>query len=54
MRFPVDDWQFWAATAIFAGALAWILRSLPIPFVGRKRNRTRRKATLTVGGKPIE
>ncbi|MFG0273600.1 MAG: hypothetical protein ACF8QF_00935 [Phycisphaerales bacterium] len=54
MRFPVDDWQFWVATAIFLACAVWILRSLPIPIIGKKRKRTRQKATLTVGGKPVE
>lgn len=54
MPFPVDDWQFWVATAIFLIALGWILRSLPIPIIGKKRKRSRSKTTLTVGGKPVE
>lgn len=54
MAFPVDDWQFWVATAVFLACVVWILRSLPIPFIGKKRRRTRQKATLTVGGKPVE
>lgn len=54
MHFPVDDWQFWVATAIFLIALGWILRTLPIPIIGKKRTRKRHKATLTVGGKPVE
>jgi len=54
MRFPIDNWQFWIATLIFLAAVAWVLRSLPIPFLKRRRSRGRQKATLTIGGKSIE
>lgn len=33
MHLPLDDWQFWVASAIAAGALLWALR----PFLPRKR-----------------
>jgi len=55
---PVDDWQFWVATAIFLFAAAWLLRGvLPIPILSRGKRRHKRgerKATLTISGKPIE
>lgn len=54
MRFPIDNWQFWVATVIFLGAVWWVLRSLPIPFLKRRKRRGRQKATLTIGGKPME
>lgn len=51
MSFPLHDWQFWAVTLVFIGALAFILRGL-LP--GRARRRRERRATLTVGGKPVD
>ncbi len=51
--FPIGDWQFWIATAIFVIAAIWLLRPiLPIPFLKRRRGGGRRqKATLTIEGK---
>lgn len=52
--FPVDDWQFWAATLIFALAAAWLLRPLlPIPWLHRRHaSRSRaRKVRLTIEGR---
>ena len=57
MSLPVGDWQFWAVTAIFAAALAWILRGvLPIPFLSKRhRQRKReRRVNITVGGKSVK
>jgi hypothetical protein len=57
MAFPVDDWQFWAATAAFLVALAWLLRGVaPIPVLSRRHRRRRRQrsATLTIEGKTPE
>jgi hypothetical protein len=56
MSFPIHDWQFWAVTGIFAAAALWLARGF-LPFPGskrrRQRRRTTRRATLTVGGRPI-
>ena len=57
MRFPVDDWQFWVATAIALLAAAWLLRGvLPIPYLSkrRKRRRGQTRATLTVEGRRVD
>lgn len=57
MSFPWRDWQFWATTAAFILAAAWLLRGiLPIPILSarRKRARTRRRVRLTIGGRPPE
>jgi hypothetical protein len=53
---PIDDWQFWVATGLFVFAAAWLLKGvLPVPILsGRhKRRKRERRATLTVGGKPL-
>ncbi|MFG0307450.1 MAG: hypothetical protein ACF8Q5_14690 [Phycisphaerales bacterium JB040] len=47
MRFPVDDWQFWVATAGALLALAWIARGL-WRVVRPKARSTRTRVTLTV------
>tara|TARA_R110002072_G_scaffold42064_16_gene118349 strand:+ start:42151 stop:42315 length:165 start_codon:yes stop_codon:yes gene_type:complete len=44
---PINDWQFWVVTLIAIGAL-WMLKRTLLP----KKKGT--KATLTVGGKPVE
>ena len=61
MSFPVDDWQFWAATAV-AAACAWLVmrpllpsrRKAPdcpgCPSGERRAEPASRKATLTIGG----
>jgi hypothetical protein len=58
MTLPIHDWQFWVATGIFLFAAAWLLRGVvPIPFLSRRarrRKRGERRATLTVGGKPVD
>lgn len=46
--FPIDDWQFWAATSIFALAAAFLVRKF-VPVVGLRRSRrTQRRVTLTI------
>lgn len=55
-RLPVDDWQFWVATALFVLAAAWLLKGVvPIPVLSKRhhRKKTERRATLTIGGKPV-
>ena len=55
MRLPVDDWQFWVATALAAAALWYVLtRVLPLPALLGKRKQRGRRVNLTVGGKPPE
>ncbi|MCC6660321.1 MAG: hypothetical protein IT437_05495 [Phycisphaerales bacterium] len=49
--FPFDDWQFWVVTAVALAAGAWLLRGLR---PGRKRRRTRRRVSLTIGGRTPE
>jgi hypothetical protein len=57
MRIPVQDWQFWATTALAALALAWILRGvLPIPILSKRhrQKKRQRRVNLTVGGKSVK
>ena len=57
MDIPYRDWQFWATTAVFLLAVAWLLRGvLPIPWLSKraKARRTRKNVSLTVGGKPAQ
>jgi hypothetical protein len=57
MRFPVQDWQFWATTAIAALAVAWLLRGVvPVPFLAKRhrRKKSQRRVNLTIGGKPAD
>lgn len=54
---PLDDWQFWVVSVIALAALVVVLRMVvPAPLIPRPfRRRDRgRRATLTVGGKPVE
>ena len=54
---PLGDWQFWAVTAIFASALAWMLRGvLPIPVLSKRHQRKKkeRRVNITVGGKAVK
>jgi hypothetical protein len=54
MSIPINDWQFWATTAVFVLALGWLLRGvLPIPFLSERHKRKKRqtRVSLTVGGK---
>ena len=53
MTFPIHDWQFWAATGAFVLAALWLLRGFLPGSKRRRRRRSARRATLTVGGKPI-
>lgn len=51
--FPIHDWEFWVATAIFLFAIVYLLRNvLPIPWLhARMKRRSReRRVTLTVEG----
>ncbi len=52
---PLGDWQFWAASVIAVVAVGFLLRkALPIRALrGRGARRPSRRATLTVGGKPV-
>jgi hypothetical protein len=51
---PIDDWQFWIATLAFVAAGVYVLRHvLPWPGSARRRARRGRRATLTVGGRPV-
>jgi hypothetical protein len=55
--FPVSDWEFWVATAIFLFAVGFLLRNtLPIPWLSArlKRKRHERRVTLTVEGQRPE
>lgn len=49
---PWGDWQFWIVTVAALGAAAWLLRGW-LPSV-RSAKRTQRRATLTIGGKPVD
>lgn len=52
--FPFRDWQFWATTAVFLLAVAWLLREvLPVPILKRfrRRGKKKRRVTLTVEGR---
>lgn len=52
MSVPVDDWQFWVVTALVLIAAAWMTRGL---WSGRHKSKgQQRRATLTIGGKPVE
>jgi hypothetical protein len=55
--FPVSDWEFWVATAIFLFAAGFLLRNiLPIPWLRArlKRKSQERRVTLTVEGQRPE
>lgn len=49
MPFPVHDWQFWMVTALAAGAVVYVFRG--VLFSRGKRRGTRKRTTLTIGGK---
>lgn len=51
MSLPIGDPQFWIVTAIALAAGLWLLRGL-LP--GRKQRRSQHRATLTIGGRPID
>ncbi|MEX2218086.1 MAG: hypothetical protein WD749_04940 [Phycisphaerales bacterium] len=55
MRLPIDNWQFWAVTALFTVAAAWLLRGIvPVPWLSarHRRRKAQRRVNLTIGGKP--
>ncbi len=47
---PIGDWQFWVVTIIALAAGAFLLRPLWSKARGSGKQR---RATLTIGGKPI-
>jgi type VI protein secretion system component VasK len=49
--FPTHDWQFWVVTALVAIAVLYIVWQIVPRAMGRKGKS--RKATLTIGGKPV-
>ncbi|MFG0326445.1 MAG: hypothetical protein ACF8SC_04145 [Phycisphaerales bacterium JB037] len=53
---PVHDPEFWVVTAAALAAFVWLCwRITPIRrLLRRKRTPRGRRATLTVGGRPIE
>jgi hypothetical protein len=54
---PVGDWQFWAVTALFVLAAAWLLRGVvPVPFLSRRyrKRKGQRRVSLTVGGRSVK
>jgi len=54
MTFPWRDWQFWAATLMFAGFVWYLSRGvLPLGLGGRRRAKGR-AATLTIGGRAVK
>jgi hypothetical protein len=53
---PVGDWQFWAVTAAFVVAAAYVLREVaPVALLSKRarRRKRERKVTLTVRGKSV-
>ncbi len=56
MSFPFRDWQFWATTAVFVAAAAWLLREvLPVPVLRRfRRGKKKRRVNLTIEGRTPE
>jgi len=56
MSIPWTDWQFWVATVVALLALWLVLRNLLppgwLPFTKQRGKET--KASLTVGGKPVD
>lgn len=52
---PLADPQFWIVTLVALCAAAWLLRKLLPAVLGRKhRKRGSTRATLTVGGNPVD
>lgn len=51
MSLPVHDPQFWIVTTITLAAAWWLLRGF---MPGRKKRARQQRATLTLGGKPID
>lgn len=54
MRLPIGDWQFWAVTALFILAVAWLFRgSLPVIGKRYRKRKGQRRVNITVGGKTV-
>jgi len=53
MSFPIGDWQFWVATAAALVGAAWLIWALGFKRVVARWRKHRQKATLTIGGKPM-
>lgn len=59
LSFPINDWQFWIATAI-ALAAAYAVGRMVLPkaliarLLGKKPRPPRHRATLTMDGKPVD
>ncbi len=54
-QLPFADPQFWFVTLAALCAGAWLLRRvLPSSLFSRHRTRSSTRATLTVGGEPVE
>jgi hypothetical protein len=51
MTLPIRDPQFWIVTAIALAAALWLFRGF-LP--GRKKRQSQRRATLTIGGRPVD
>lgn len=49
--FPVHDWQFWVVTSLALCAVIFLAWQVIPRALGRKGKA--RKATLTIGGKPV-
>lgn len=52
MGLPLHDWQFWVVTLAVLAALAYLVWQV-VGAIRARRGRARR-ATLTVGGKPVD
>ena len=49
--FPVGDWQFWVASALFLMAAGYLLKGvIPVPWLSAraKRQKAQRRVRLTV------
>lgn len=52
---PVDDWQFWVATAVAVVALYLVAKMiLPASWLPGGAKPKGKRVTLTIGGKPPE
>ncbi|MFM9958494.1 MAG: hypothetical protein ACKVZJ_10480 [Phycisphaerales bacterium] len=51
MSLPVHDWQFWVVTLLVLAAAVYLVWQV-VGAVRARRGRARR-ATLTVGGRPV-
>lgn len=52
MGLPVSDWQFWVVTLLVLAAASYLVWQ--VAGAVRARKRRGRRATLTVGGKPVD